>query len=294
MNNVDYFSSSNGDYFLKLQSLYPELRRSEQMIADYIIENPSLAENMNLKELAESAKTSDASVMRFCHALGYSGFPAMKLDLARGVALQENAKKGHPNIGISPTTALDEVPERIIARSITALEATLKVIQIPMFKQAVDVLKSTDRITFFGMANSSSIADDALNKFIRLGKYCRVISDTHLQVMTATNLCEKDVVIGFSHSGKTKEIIDALVLAKKSKAKIIVITNFAASQIAEIGDITLVTADFETSFYSETMASRICQLAIVDMLYLGVMLSDYENNIARIDLMNENLAGHKY
>ena len=36
------------------------------------------------------------------------------------------------------------------------------------------------------------------------------------------------------------------------------------------------TGDTESSFYSETMSSRMSQLALVDMLYMGVIVSDYK------------------
>ena len=286
--------ANNGDFFIKMQSVYPAMRKSEKLVADYIKTNGAKAVLMTSTELAKASNVSFATVMRFCHAMEYDGFPSMKLGLARGLAIEDSMKNEHPQFGISPETKLANLPERIIARSIKALDATLKILSNTEFEKAVEILIQSTDIFLFGVANSISVADDAMNKFIRLGKRCHVIGDAHLQVMTATNLKRSDVVIGISHSGKTKETIDTLRLAKKSGAKIISITNSAASMITEISDVSLLTADFETGFFSETMASRICQLAIIDMLYIGVMLSDYESNANRLNMLNENLSKHSY
>ncbi|MEG2931160.1 MAG: hypothetical protein RR825_05185, partial [Ruthenibacterium sp.] len=57
-------------------------------------------------------------------------------------------------------------------------------------------------------------------------------------------------------------------------------------------DITLLTGDVETAFYTETMFSRISQLAIVDSLYMGVILQDYERYSAMLSRVNE-MVSHK-
>jgi len=270
------------------------MRQSEKAAADYVTVHGEEVVNMTLSELSKLLNTSETTILRFCRAMDYEGFSDMKLSLARGLAAKSLSKNEHPQLGISPDAALDDIPPRIIARSVAALEDTLKILKLPDFKRAVEILRACKDIFFFGVANSASVADDAMNKFIRLEKRCHVFSDSHLQVMAASGLTPSDVVIGISHSGRTKETIDALRLAKQRNAKIIAITNYSASLITEVSDISLLTADFETGFYSETMASRICQLAIIDMLYVGVMLGDYEKNIARLDALNENLRQHAY
>ena len=108
-----------------------------------------------------------------------------------------------------------------------------------------------------------------------------------MQIMSACNLCEKDVVIAISHSGKTKDIIDSVKTASESGAKIIVITNYLAVEIMKFADVKLLTSSYETSFFSETMVSRIMQLSIVDMIYTGLLLSDYDSSVEKIDRFHE-------
>ena len=80
--------------------------------------------------------------------------------------------------------------------------------------------------------------------------------------------------------------INALKIAKKAGAQTIALTNYKATTISEYADIIFYTGDSETTFYSETMVSRISQLAIVDMLYMGILVSDYDLYTKRLDKIN--------
>ncbi len=139
-----------------------------------------------------------------------------------------------------------------------------------------------------------SIAHDAITKFIKLGIRCEVCPDAHIQLMNAANMVKGEVAIGISHSGRTKDTIDALRVAKNRGATTICITNYNASIIAQVSHIKLLTACYETGFYSETMVSRISQLAIIDMLYMGIMLNDYDETTKRISNTNKVLSERAY
>ena len=76
--------------------------------------------------------------------------------------------------------------------------------------------------------------------------------------------------------------------------KTLVLTNFKASVITKYADIVMFTGDTESSFYSETMSSRMSQLAIVDMLYMGVVVSDYRKYTKRLDKINNMTIGKIY
>ena len=64
--------------------------------------------------------------------------------------------------------------------------------------------------------------------------------------------------------------------------------------ITKYADIVMFTGDTESSFYSETMSSRMSQLAIVDMLYMGVVVSDYRKYTKRLDKINNMAIGKIY
>jgi DNA-binding MurR/RpiR family transcriptional regulator len=131
-------------------------------------------------------------------------------------------------------------------------------------------------VDFYGLGASALIARDAAQKFLRIGKMCFAFDDHHMQATSAVSLTEQDVVVGISYSGETREIIDVLTLAKETGATVMSLTKCSANSVAELADIKLYTSSLEKSIRSGAMASRIAQLNVIDILFIGVASQDYE------------------
>ena len=65
--------------------------------------------------------------------------------------------------------------------------------------------------------------------------------------------------------------------------------NYAASKAAECSDILLLTASYEKTGQSETMISRLSQLAIIDMLFLGLIQRNYAQYSRMIEKQNTTI-----
>ena len=142
------------------------------------------------------------------------------------------------------------------------------------------ILRVDDLMTVV-IGGSEKVAEDAVNKFLRVGIMAYAYADTNMQRMTASLTTPEDVVIAISHSGATVATIESLALAKKNGAKSIVITNYSRSPILQYADISLFTSSRETRYKVESLSSRIAQLTILDTLVTAISNSDnkryYEN-----------------
>ena len=65
-----------------IRSCYSEMFQAEKKVADYILKHPEEVVELNIAELAKRSETSDATVIRMCRHVGYSGFYQMKISLA--------------------------------------------------------------------------------------------------------------------------------------------------------------------------------------------------------------------
>ena len=55
---------------------------AERRVAEFILKNPDQVVTLNVADIAEQSGVSDATVIRLCKHLGYTGFYQMKLQLA--------------------------------------------------------------------------------------------------------------------------------------------------------------------------------------------------------------------
>ena len=103
---------------------------------------------------------------------------------------------------------------------------------------------------------------------------CQHGIDFHIQLMQASLLSENDCALITTHTGLTKETLQIAETAKANHAKIIAITSYPLSPLAKIADVVFISVAEETGYRSESLSSRIAQLAIIDSLFTIVMFQD--------------------
>lgn len=150
------------------------------------------------------------------------------------------------------------------------------------------------RIAVFGLGNSAAIAMDAAHKFLRLGLDAQSCTDNHMQAIIASHLDRKSVAIGISHSGSSKDIVDALRLSKIGGATTICVTNFGSSPIVEASDISIFTKSEETKHSILGMSSRIAQLTIFDAIYTYIVIHSDKEAVQAIYNTEFALKNKKY
>jgi len=163
-----------------------------------------------------------------------------------------------------------------------------------MLARAAKAMQIATKVDIYGIGGSSAIAFDAYHKLHRIGVNCVALSDSELMATSAVLLSSEDAALGISHTGSSRDVVEALRLAKESKATTMCITHNATSPITKVSDITLFTAARETAFSSDAMTSRLAQMSIVDTLYLAVALSQYDRSLALIQKSRQASASKRY
>lgn len=278
---------SHESYKEKIKKVYSSLSASEERVADFVLSNGYIVSTMSLNKLSVSVGVSEPTIIRFVKKIGCSGYSEFKMNLMKDWGRNSVSENNVlVDLHINKDEKLEEIPQKMIGITIKALEDTLNLIDIEKYSEAINLITDANVIDVYGVGNSGSIASDIMNKLIRIGLNCRTYPDNHVQQIYASHLTDKDVAIAISHSGNTIDTVNSLKIAKESGAKTIALTNFRGAAISQYADIVFYTGDVETKFYSETMASRMSQLAIVDMLYMGILSKNYESFIKRLEKTN--------
>lgn len=78
-----------------------------------------------------------------------------------------------------------------------------------------------------------------MQRLLRMGFNVHCISDRHMMIINSSITSPQDLVIGLSLSGETKEVVDALRIAKKNGAQTACITSLDTSPIIQYSDLVL-------------------------------------------------------
>lgn len=275
---------------LKIRSIYDSLTKAEKKVADVVLDKADEIIYDSITELAEKCNVGETTIIRFCRKIGLSGYQEFKLLLARDLVVPE--ENLHENI--SANDDLETLVQKIAADNIQVINNTTKILSITQLENAVNAIINAQRIEIYGVGASSYTAFDAMYKFKRLGLFANTYPDAHMQAMSATTLSEKDVAIGISFSGSTRDTVHSLEIAKKAGAKVICITNHARSPITKYADIVLLTSIKETPLRSGALTSKIAQLYILDILYTAVAMRIKEKALENINKTAEAVLDKLY
>jgi DNA-binding MurR/RpiR family transcriptional regulator len=266
-----------------VRALTPNLAPAEQRVAAAVVADPAGVAAKTISELAEQCRTSGTTVIRFCRALGFPGYPELRLALA--AAAQVGRETGWENIGsdIGPHDSLDEVIKKISHADARAVEETGQQLSTQALSTVVDAVVKARRIDIYGVGASAFVAMDLQQKLHRIELISYAWPDPHAAVTSAALLGRGDLAIGISHTGRTGDTIASLLEAGSRNATTVAITNFPGSPIARVADHVLTTAARETTFRSGAMASRIAALSVVDCLFVAVAMRNYQQTLRALE-----------
>lgn len=259
------------DLLQKITSMIGELNPSEGKVAKHVLASPSEVIHQSIAAVAQASSVSEPTVMRFCRSLGCKGYQDLKLGLA--VSLAGDTPYVHTSITQDDSTA--QMAEKICQYSSNSLRVLYESLDMENLDRAIKMLSNASRIEIFGSGASGIVALDAQHKLFRTKVPTVAYRDSHLQMMSASSLDSKCVVLAISYTGQSYNIIDAAKMARQQGAAVIGITD-KDSPLAEHCDAVINNPNIEDTTLFSPMVSRICQLIIVDILATGIAMEKGE------------------
>lgn len=277
-----------GDVFTKINREYYQLTGAEKKIADYMLLQRQECQYMSISEMAEVAGVAEATVSRFCRRLGYKGYSAFKLAVAGSASAQ---RPMNPLYGeIHAEDSMGDMCQKIYAADVDAITQTLALINPAAIAAAADLLLAADRVLCMGLGGSMVIAQEAAHLFSTAKPNFFAVEDSHFQAIRCALLTQRDVVVYFSYSGSTRDIVDVMKIARERGAKIILITRFPKSPGAACADVVLECGSRESPLQAGSIAARLAQLYLLDVLFNEVCRRDIEETRQRRSQVADALA----
>jgi DNA-binding MurR/RpiR family transcriptional regulator len=264
-----------------IEATTPTLTPAMRRIAKAIRDNPAIVLEKTISQIADACGTSVASVVRFCRAVGVSGYAELRMSLATELGKEAAQFGADFTLGaeIARTDTLEEMASKVASLEMLAIEETVSSLDFKALERVVGALDKAQRILLFGIGASHFVAQDLHHKLFRVGRNVFLMMDAHEAWTAALLSPEQTVAIGFSHSGVTADTVQFLDLARQNGALTVAVTAAADSPLARAADERLITHARESALRAGAMVSRIAQLALVDCLFLGVARLRYEQTI---------------
>lgn len=270
--------------------LLPTLSNAEKRVAEVVLEAPKEVTKMSLQKMAKRCKCGEATVVRLCKAVGVSGYSEFKRLLAAQIVVPQETDEVMPAIF---GRNMETIVESVFKVNILNLRKTLEVAAFEEYASACNMIAEAKKICFFAIGDASMPCLYASLRFRRIGYDCYADSDPDIQIINARNMKRGDVAVAISHSGRTKQVIEAMKIAQEGGAKTICITKAGKSELTRYSDVVLYNVTTDSSVDKEVIARRVAEQAMLDAIYMGVLQRMESNSFKRLQEVAENLKVNK-
>jgi len=246
-----------------LASLHPGQRRVAEVL---LAHGPTDLARASVSDIAELSGTSPATVVRTCQQLGFSGFRECAMILACDVTLAAGDGSGAPDAEDGTTNAVRFLHEAAaaLAHAASSADAALLAAVGSEIAAARRLL-----VASYGWSHGAA-AMFALN-LVALGRSVEAPTDPQMQVVTAANLGPGDVCLLVCFTGGHPHAQNVARIAKRTGARVVLITTFSHSLTSESSDINLVFGGRETGeHFSDLPTAGVVQFATLEAVRIAV------------------------
>lgn len=240
----------------QIQLKYQTLSKTEKKIADYIALHSEELLNIHIQELADKIDVSVATITRFCKKIGTTSFVEFKILLRDAVEQTDET-----NDAIRTVNRIYD----------SVIKSTNSLTNIDDYEKASAWILRANQIHIYGIGSSGLSAEELKARLSRMGFFVDTHTDSHAMIIASSILNSEDIIIAISNSGQTKEIIDAIEMAKRKNIKVISITNYSDTPLARNSDLMLYSSSIkphEIKGFLNSQLSILYSLDILSMLLL--------------------------
>ena len=262
-----------------ITSMYDKIFQAEKKVAKFILNNPDVAVNSNVSELARNSGVSDATVIRLCKHLGYEGYYQMRLFLSRDLGRSASAKGAEEHRDTSVGGLFRKISDSVLDAANTVREETIK--------EVVELIQNSTMVHLVAAGNTSNLCLSFGPRLQRLGIRCsyNVLPEHFLGHINLAG--ENEVVLAISGSGTSRYAVKALELAKGKGLKTVAVTGYEYSPVSQLADYLLLSTSGKSGKHSIPQSSHLNEMIVLEVLYmmLACAKAEADENIRKAEML---------
>jgi len=267
----------------RIQRKHSHLTRSQMALAQYILRHSEEVPFLSSAKLARKIGRSDATVTRFCFALGYAGYAELQKDLQKWVQMRlvssERLKKTSRRAGAD--LCLD-----IFNRDVQNLKETSANLRPEQMGEVIRHLNRAQRIFVIGVRSSFGLAALAHSHFSAIrGGLVLVESARGMMADLVIDLGPKDALLAISFPRYARETLKVAQYAKGRSCPVIAITDSILSPLARVSDFILQTKIDGLGFINSYTSA----VTTINCLSAGLSMVNARRSIRNLKALEDQL-----
>lgn len=255
---------------MEIKQNYEALNQSQKRVADTFLRHPDVL-TMSIAEIAAQSDTSASAITRFVRKFGYDGLDTFRIAMAQSSHTVASSDIIEIDPIVQKNDDLSMIIDKVAVMLSTTVSDTANFLDEKVIQDSIFALKKARRIYLIGVGSSGVIAYDLAHKFNRAGFLALHSWDGHMVMENLAYLNEQDVVLSFSYSGETKEVLAALDIARERGAQSYIVTKNQSNEISKRVSGVIAIPTTEHLLRVGAIASFESSFQVATVLYLGVI-----------------------
>ena len=250
----------------RVRGAYGKMTKTEKLLADYLLEDPTRILDATARSLSEHFHISPATVVRFCRSCGFSGLTDMKLSVRREDKTISASADGEKYTHVHTGDPVSLVLEKVLGYHNMIIHDMMSGWNEQAYEYAAEAILHARRVIVMGQGGSRCTATGLFHILTNLGINCELHSDSVFEIMRVGTLEEGDAAIGISFTGRLRDTVESLMLAKERGAVTIGLVGDLDSPIMKYVDIPLVTTKLDKDYYDSALSIRVSEFIGMEIL----------------------------
>ncbi len=252
-----------------ITAAFPDLPRGQKQVARFMVDNHNLVAFASATELAERTGVSAATVVRFCQALGFDGYPhlqavfrkRMSRSLTTAQRLEERLRAPVPK---------DDLLAQVFGRNIDNIKHLMYLVDPKAFEAAVQQLSQARHILVVGGGLSASPAVFLSHSLKVMGFSVQEVTTGGIPLsLEQSALGPDDLLVAFGFWRYFRHIVATMEWSQKNGVPRIAVTDSEVSPLAQLADHAFVVTTDGVGHSASPLASTALVEAFVAALSFG-------------------------
>lgn len=257
---------------------------SEQEIINLILNKPEALMSMTTAaQLGAEAYTSASTVVRLCKKLGCKSYAEFKTNFISQYQKREGALLYvDASVPFKGTDSPEDVLHQLTELEDIAVRQTLSLMNMDTYNSVVSMLCAASCIDIYGAGSNINLMHDFGYKMGSIHRQVRISPDHQQQMLSAATRYDNHCAIIVSYSGETHLTLEYAKILRENQIPSVSITSRGVNSLTALTDRHLYIATLESRSYTDAkigaFTSNISIMTIMNYLYAGVFLADYDDN----------------
>ena len=286
---------NNSTFKERIEKHYASLSKKQQKVADFVLNHPTYVGTHSAAEVGERAGTSETTVIRFCYAIGLSGYAQLQKEITIYVFNQSSASPLGKYFSTKQELFRDdELIAKALHKDVTRIDRIIQQIDKKQFNDATHLLHKAKKVFITG-SGASRFAAEWLQFTMHIFRPNVTIVQTSTPelIRTLHEIDDQCVLLVISLHRYFNEPLQIAEAFQQRGTPVIAVTDSKIAPVHAYADQVFVLEQTETSAIDIMPAL----VSFLNLLVTGMMTYDpeyYNEQRINYDDFNHSFIGKRW